>query len=66
VEELEILKPKQLPTIDLSELREVCQQHIDEIEGNEEDEDTAHYIYEAAMEAVFGKEVWGYINSKVS
>ena len=28
------------------------------------DDDYEHYIYESAIEAVFGKDVWKYINSR--
>lgn len=30
------------------------------------DDDMAHYIYEAAVEAVFGKDVWPWIRDKIS
>lgn len=41
----------------------ICQQYIDSCEKNNHvDEDLEHYIFEAAMEAVFGPDVWKYVN----
>lgn len=60
-------KPKQLETIDLEALKEVCNDYINFIDSEDyhEDNDFDHYIFEAAMETVFGKDVWKYINSKI-
>lgn len=62
-------KPKQLKTeeIDLNALKEICQNYIDFVDNNEEyheDNDYDHYIFETAMETVFGKEVWNFINNR--
>lgn len=60
-------KPKQIGEVDLQKLREVCQQYIDFIDNDEEyhdDNDYDHYIFEKALEAIFGKEVWKFINYK--
>lgn len=56
-------KPKLLTTPKLDGLRSVCEAYLKEIEDGEEDTDTKHYIFEAAMEAFYGKGVWDYINS---
>ena len=59
-------KPEILSNPDFEELMELCQTSLDEIvENGELDSDTKEYIYEAAMEAVFGKAVWDYINNKL-
>lgn len=62
-------KPKQLNTeeIDLNALKEICQNYIDFVDNDEEyheDNDYDHYIFETAMETVFGKEVWNFINNR--
>lgn len=44
-------------------LYQICANDIDEHErGESEDSDTPHYIYKAAMEAIYGKDVWEWIN----
>lgn len=61
-------KPLQSDNPNLEKLRTVCQGLIDSIDnGNyheDEDNDDEHYIYEAAMEALYGKDVWNYINER--
>lgn len=50
----------------LDQLISVCDTYLTEVEsGNSEDSDTPHYIFEKAMELVYGKEVWKYINAKI-
>ena len=63
-EEAEGDKPKMLEKkIDLVRLKGVCQAHIDALANGEyESDDTEHYIYEEAMNALFGKGVWKWIN----
>jgi hypothetical protein len=48
-------------------LRSLCQSYIDELAKEEGyvDEDLEHYIFEAAMEACFGKDVWKWINARM-
>ena len=56
-------KPNQLNEISLAKLRAVCQQYIDHIAtGGSEDNDYDHYIFESALEAIFGPDVWDFIN----
>ncbi len=62
-------KPEQLQAINLEELREKCQEYLDFIDDDEEynedgDDDYENDILNAAMKAVFGKEVWKFINSR--
>ena len=59
-------KPTQLKEIDLSELRDICQHYINTIGTDEHREDNTHYIFESAIESIFGKGVWKYINDKLS
>jgi hypothetical protein len=60
-------KPKQLDNIDLQKLRNICQDYIEFIDDDEEyheDNDYDHYIFESAMETVFGKDIWDFINNR--
>ena len=53
--------------INLKELKEQCQSYIDYIDDDEkysEDNDNAHYVFEKAMETLFGKDVWKFINER--
>lgn len=64
---IEMEQPKQLETINLEKLRNICQDYINFIDNDEEyheDNDYKEYIFEAAMETVFGKEVWTYVNNR--
>jgi hypothetical protein len=58
-------KPKQLENIDLTALKKICQDYIDNLSNDCSDDDEEHYIYETAMETIFGKNVWKYINEKL-
>jgi hypothetical protein len=49
---------------DFSEVLDLCKVHILDISRNETDEDTIHYIYEAAMEAIYGQDIWQWINKQ--
>lgn len=55
--------PKQLSSIDFEPLKKICQKYIDALadEGCA-DEDSAHYIFETALECIFGKDVWHFVN----
>jgi hypothetical protein len=62
-------KPVQLEDnqIDLKPLRKICQSHINFIDDDEdyhEDNDNDHYVYEIAMETIFGKDVFEFINKR--
>lgn len=57
--------PKPLAAQDFTALREVCARYIKELADDEYDEDTEHYIYEAAMTALYGKKVWDWISERV-
>ena len=65
-EKVEQEKPKPLPNIDISKLQKRCCEYIDEVAtGDYLDEDYRYYIFEAAVSAVFGKDVWNFVNSKL-
>lgn len=53
--------------INLEELKKTCQNYIDFIDDDAqytEDNDYSHYIFENAMEALFGKDIWEFINNR--
>lgn len=51
---------------DFGYLRTLCQDYIDTLSKNQFiDDEEDHYIFEAAMEAIFGKNVWEYVNHKL-
>lgn len=57
--------PREASEIDWSSLIGTCVEAVRELdEEGYEDEDIRHYIYESAMEAVFGKDIWKWINSR--
>ena len=60
-------KPKQLETVDLQNLRKICQDYMNFVDNDEEyhdDNDYNQYIFEMAMETFFGKDVWMFINHR--
>ena len=61
-------KPKQIEHPDLTELRATCAEWIDLLAGDnyQEDEDDTHEIFERAVEAIYGKHVWDYINERLT
>lgn len=57
-------KPEQLEEIDLSGLKAICQSYIDAIAEDGYAYDEYHdYIFETAMETLFGGKVWDFINN---
>ncbi len=60
------VRPKQLDEVDTKSLRDICQQYIDYIDSEEyhEDNDYDHYIFQATMEAVYGNNIWKFINNR--
>jgi hypothetical protein len=49
---------------DIHSIREACQKHVDNLRKGNVDDDDEHYIYEAAMEFFYGKDVWKEINQR--
>lgn len=64
---ININNPEIQQNIDLLDLKNVCQEYINYINSEEyhEDNDYKHYIYETALETIFGKDVWDFVNSKI-
>ena len=48
--------------LDWSKCQKACEVHIQELADGKVDTDAEHWIYETAMEAVYGKEVWDWVN----
>lgn len=59
--------PKLLETLDPNhEFIKLCVKYINDIakNGNKEDDDTDHYIYEEALKYLFGDNVFDWINKQ--
>ncbi len=60
--------PTPLPTPEWESLRNLCIGHVEEVAEDPyayDDDDIDHYIYEAAMEAVYGSDIWKWMNKQV-
>lgn len=63
--ELQHDRPSVLKNIDWTRLIQVCEERINELELDpSDDSDTPHYIYEEAMQAVYGNDVFDWINER--
>lgn len=60
-------KPELLPEPDLTDLRDTVKGYIDFVDRPDyhEDNDYKYYIFEAAITAMYGKEVWDWISEKM-
>ena len=54
-------KMNSIPFPDFAEVTRQAKEHMKGIEDGNEDDDSPHYIFEAVLEAVYGKDVWNYI-----
>lgn len=58
-------KPEPLKEKDFSALIQTCTEYIEEIATKEyADEDFTEWIYEAALEAVYGEKIWDWKNAR--
>lgn len=60
-------KPEQIKEPDLDALRRICQDYIDFVDDDgryHEDNDYNQYVFETALETIFGKDVYEYINKR--
>jgi len=55
--------PTKLNNPDFKDLAKIC---VEYVRSKNPDEDLKEYIFEAALEAVYGKDIWKYINEKVN
>lgn len=59
-------KPRSIDNPDITRLQNICCEYINDLASDGYvDEDYEQYIFEAAMETVFGKDVWKFINDKL-
>jgi len=56
--------PPKLATPNLEPLAQLVDEHLRLIACDMRDEDMPHYIYESAMEAFYGKDVWKFVNAR--
>lgn len=57
--------PKMVEHPDLSVVKKHCEGHMDNLEHDRRPEESfSHYLYEAVMEAYYGKDVWEWINTR--
>jgi hypothetical protein len=59
-------KPKMLQYPLDKDLKQQVEDYVEEKHCKHEDCDCRHYIYEAAIEAYYGKGIWKWLNSKNS
>ena len=63
-------KPKPKDSINVSQLLKVCEKYIDffdtyDTDQEDEIDDYEHEIFEKALETIYGKNVWEFINYKL-
>jgi len=56
--------PKPLPNPDFSKLKKYVIEVTEDLARGEMPKDYEHYIYEAAIEAVYGKKYWAWMNKQ--
>lgn len=49
--------------VDIGSIVGITEEYLQSLQDGTTVDDIEHYIYETVMEAVYGKEVWIYINS---
>lgn len=57
-------RPTPIDNPNVESIKALCEEYLDEVERGDEDTDTKHYLFEAAMEAFYGKDVWKFINAR--
>jgi flagellar biosynthesis chaperone FliJ len=62
-----LTKPQRalISNMNLQPLINICTEYVETGDYNNERDDLEHYIFETALEMVYGKEVWNYINNKI-
>lgn len=55
-----------ISTDNYSVLCDLCSQYLDLVKtGSVDDSDLEHYIFEVALESVYGDDVWKYVNERI-
>ena len=55
-------RPEKKDNIDFTDLINYCEEHIDNILDADERDDE-HWVYEAAIECIYGKKFWDWYNN---
>ncbi len=63
-EQEEAAKPRALPSPDFQPLIDLAQTHVSELAEGKEDDDIKQWFYEQAMQCIFGKDVFGWVNKQ--
>lgn len=57
--------PKPLENIDIDAIKKIAQDELEHItKSGQNSKDIEHWMYEAVMESVYGKDIFNYINSR--
>jgi hypothetical protein len=57
-------RPTAIGNYDLNGLINICEEYLDKIENDDScDSDADHYIFEKAMETIYGPCAWDWLNS---
>jgi len=59
------MKTEKILEPDFDELRALVDEYIDALSIHERYKDIEAYVFEAAIEAFYGKDVWGWVNQKI-
>lgn len=65
-EKAEIEKPTPIEKPDFDRILASAEKHIEYLASDDycDDNEEEHYIYEDVMEAIYGKDVWDWINNR--
>lgn len=63
--EYTVPKPEPIDQPDFSRLISMCQNYLEALEAGTHSDDYDHYIYEEALAAVFGRNVFDFINERI-
>jgi hypothetical protein len=56
--------PKMNGIIDVGPLRKICKEYIESVyKYKYDDEDFEHYIYETALQCIYGENIWEFIRN---
>jgi hypothetical protein len=58
--------PEPLASVDYSNIYNMCTMYIYDLhQYGEESKDFEHYLFECALETIYGKDIWFWINEKL-
>lgn len=62
--ELKSKLPEPLTGIHFTDVIKLAKQHLQDIANNDRDDDMPHYIYEGVMIAIYGKDIFDWMNKR--